>query len=145
MSRRQLLATVAIVIAYWVIFFGSLWVVGAFASCTTHGCWHRVSVRRHETWLRAHRPWLWEFRRLPAGARAWTRCVSWAESRDHRVTAGAHHSYFQWTLSTWYSAGGHGAPEAAGWHQQAVRAWRWHVRVPNGQWPATGEGGRCGS
>ena len=129
----------------WMLFFSLLSDNSAHASCRTHRCWSRVSVRRHNTWLRENRPWVWRFRKLPAKAQHWGRCVSAAESRNHRYTAGPHHSFFQWNLSTWRSAGGQGWPESASWYEQAVRAWHWHVRHPWGQWPRTGEGGRCGS
>lgn len=113
--------------------------------CNTRACDARVLHReRRAHWARRH-PWQHRFNRLPARGRAWAKCVSRHESGNRRVARESGYlSYFQWTEGTWLNAGGHGNPEGVGWFEQAVRAWRWHVAHPVGQWPNTGEGGRCG-
>jgi hypothetical protein len=113
--------------------------------CHTTACDRRIHEKRRAHWKRTH---IWQYRwnHLGAAGRYWTRCVSFRESGNRRIArASGFLSYFQWTLSTWHSAGGSGNPEySAGWHEQAVRAWRWHLSHPTGQWPNTGERGRCG-
>jgi len=122
----------------------------AEAVCRTKACERRVAakkawnlcVKRHGGELCT---WRNRWRRLSPTARYWTRCVSARESGNRRVARESGHlSYFQWVLSTWHAAGGEGNPEvSATWYEQAVRAWRWHLSHPTGQWPNTGEGGRC--
>lgn len=90
-------------------------------------------------WIRLHY-WEHEFSKLPAAGRAWARSTSSCESGNRQIAReGGFLSYFQWVLSTWHMAGGSGNPENVGWYEQAVRAWRWHVKVPRGQWPNCGE------
>ena len=107
--------------------------------CHSRACDHRISAKRHRTF------WIRRWQALPAGARYWTRCVSGKESGNRRVAReSGFYSYFQWTLTTWHSAGGSGNPESHSWHEQALKAWRWHRSHPYGQWPNTGERGICG-
>lgn len=108
--------------------------------CHTRKCDRRVSEKRH------HNYWINRWSVLPGGARYWTQCVSAKESGNRRIARESGFlSYFQWVLVTWHRAGGTGNPETHSWHEQAIKAWRWHVRVPVNQWPNTGEHGLCGS
>jgi hypothetical protein len=90
---------------------------------------------RMRAWRRAHR-WQIEWRRLSAYDRNWANAIAWCESRRRRYAANAsgHLSYFQWALSTWYAAGGHGHPFGASYHEQAVRAVRWRNKAGASQW-----------
>ena len=89
--------------------------------------------------------WRIRWRLLPAEARAWTERVSRCESGTHNkaraiwVRTRLFISAFQWVLDTWHKAGGRGSPLGVSWYEQACRAWRWHARVPRGQWPVCGE------
>lgn len=113
---------------------------GHVPGCHTTACDRRISAKRHRTY------WIRRWRALPSYARHWTRCVSFRESGNRRIArASGFLSYFQWVASTWHAAGGSGNPETHSWHEQALKAWRWHLSHPYGQWPNTGEGGRCGS
>lgn len=115
------------------------------SGCQTRACDARILHReRRAHWARRH-PWHHAYNRLPRLGHLWTRCVSGLESGNRRIArASGFLSYFQWTLGTWHNAGGAGNPEtAAGWYEQAVRAWHWHLGHPSGQWPNTGERGRC--
>jgi hypothetical protein len=102
------------------------------------------SVRRHlmklREWRKTYTPW-WHIKwnKLPDVAKNWTKAVSWCESRNQRITTGRYLSYFQWNLSTWYSAGGDRHPYDAIWPHQAILAWNWHLGHPSGQWPNCGE------
>jgi hypothetical protein len=116
--------------------------------CHSTACDRRIHQKRRSHWCRTHPVCVWKHRflALPSGGRHWARCVSFRESRNHRIArASGFLSYFQWTLPTWHSAGGDGNPEyTASWYEQAVRAWHWHLTHPTGQWPNTGERGICG-
>lgn len=127
------------------------------ATSTTTGCRTKACHER----VRAERAWDLcverrgvrfcvyrnRWRRLSERAKYWTRCVTEKESRwDRRAynRAGPYFSYFQWALSTAKAAGLKAHPYLVSWFEQAVKAWRWHLRVPRGQWPRTGERGICG-
>lgn len=129
----------ALIAAYFALAFTGI-AAGHVKGCHSRKCDRRISRRRHEHF------WLNHWRSLPAGARYWTTCVSSHESGNRRIARESGFlSYFQWTIGTWHNAGGRGNPETHSWHEQAVKAWRWHRSHPYGQWPNTGEGGRCGS
>lgn len=152
MSARAWLSTLIVCLAFWGVFIGSLWAVGAFAhvkGCHSTACDRRVHKKRAARWCRTHSVCVWKHRWLaiPPYGRRWTSCVSRLESNNRRIARDSGFlSYFQWTSSTWHNAGGYGNPEyAATWYEQAVRAWFWHLSHPHGQWPNTGENGRCGS
>lgn len=94
--------------------------------------------------LRARHRLTWRWRlvwaRLPSYGRAWTRSVSSCESGNRRYAPESGFvSFFQWTWSTWWATGATRSPYAVTWHEQAVRAWRWHLGHPTGQWPNCGE------
>jgi hypothetical protein len=113
---------------------------GHVKGCHSRKCDRRVSEKRHRNY------WVNRWKALPYGARRWTRCVSTHESGNRRIARESGFlSYFQWVGSTWHMAGGSGNPETHSWYEQAVKAWPWHVSHPYGQWPNTGERGRCGS
>ena len=113
--------------------------------CHSKACDKRIHLKRRAHWKRVH-IWQWRFAHLSPAGRYWAHCVSSHESGNRRVARESGFlSYFQWTEQTWLNAGGHGNPENVSWAEQAVRAWRWHSSHPTGQWPNTGEGGRCGS
>jgi hypothetical protein len=139
-------------VACWLAIIGLLFAAGAFGgTCQTHACEKRVAAKK--AWnLCVKRQggnfctWRNRWRRLPASGQYWTRCVSKAESGNRRYAPeSGHHSYFQWVMSTWYATGANRSPYEVTWYEQAVRAWRWHLNNPSGQWPNTGERGRCGS
>lgn len=117
--------------------------------CHTRACDRRIHHKRAHRWCvrTPYCVWKHRFKALPPEGKRWARCVSFHESRNHRIArASGFLSYFQWVGSTWHAAGGHGNPEvSATWYEQAVRAWFWHLSHPTGQWPRTGENGACGS
>lgn len=148
MSPRAWLSTLVIALVFWGIFLGSLWAAGAFGSCRTHRCWHRVSVRRHERWLRVHRPWVWRWEHLKEWEREWARCVAHWEtfgvpwSRKATVDTGNHYQgATQWLTSTWHMAGGSGEPKYHSLHEQLVRTVWWAHRKSPRQWSTSA---RCG-
>lgn len=86
--------------------------------------------------------WPIRLNRLGAVAIGWASSTSWCESRHDQGAynpAGPWHSYFQWSMATWWSAGGDRDPYAASYEHQAVLAWNWHLGHPSGQWPVCGE------
>lgn len=150
MSARAWVAAAACVVAL----YGPLLLLAALAhahvpGCHSRACDRRIHEKRVHLWcLRTPRcVWKHRFLALPDEGRRWAHCVSLLESGNRRIArASGFLSYFQWTSPTWHSAGGYGNPEfTATWFEQAVRAWFWHVDHPSGQWPNTGENGRCGS
>lgn len=55
---------------------------------------------------------------------------------------GAYRGRYQFSMQTWYAAGGHGDPAAATWLEQAYRAVKWRQRIGNPHttagWPVCG-------
>jgi hypothetical protein len=100
-------------------------------------------ARSHWRWRHAYTQ-LWKIRlaRMPAGWVQWARNITGCESGWNRYArdyaTGTHVSYFQWALSTWYSAGGRGHPFSATWEHQAVLAIRWAWAAGTSQWVCRG-------
>lgn len=57
MSLRSLALTFLLALTFAACFLGPLFAAKAFASCHSHRCWHRVSVKRHvrAAWRYYHR------------------------------------------------------------------------------------------
>lgn len=126
-------AVCLIAVAFFVAFLGPLFAVGAFAKCSTHKCWARVSAKRH-----AHF-WPRKLHAQPQGWQAWAWSTSGCESNHRRVAReSGFYSYFQWTLQTWHVAGGRGNPEQHSYEEQAVKAIRYARRYGTGAWPVCG-------
>lgn len=150
-SQRRIawIAAFAVCVTFWLIFFGSLFAVGAFAHCRTHRCWHRVSVHRHAHWLHMHRPWIYAWRHLTAWERTWARCIANHETRGipwsrkrYVATGNGYYGSVQFLPSTWHAAGGTGLPTQHTLYEQLVRTVRWAHAAGSSQWSTSKA---CGS
>jgi hypothetical protein len=117
-----------------------------YATClATRAKAHRAHELARTYWQWRHRyTQLWKIRlaKMPAGWVQWARNITSCESGWNRYArdyaTGSHVSYFQWALSTWYSAGGRGHPFNASWEHQAVLAIRWAQTAGTSQWVCKG-------
>ena len=119
--------------------------VGRWATCVaTRAKAHAVHehVRRLWAWRHsyAHR-WPITFARLPAWLQAWARSTGACESGNNPATntGNGYYGAFQFSLSTWYAAGGTGVPHQHSWSYQAVIAARWMLKAGDEQWPVCGD------
>ncbi len=106
-----------------------------------------LHVRAYAKSLRALRrtygpSWHIRWQAIGAAGRSWTRATGACESgNDPRTDTGnGYRGAFQWLERTWRAAGGDRDVVRASWHHQATLAWRWHQRVPRGQWPVCSPG-----
>jgi hypothetical protein len=114
-----------------------------YATClATRAKAHRAHELARIYWGWRHRyAQVWPIRlaRQQASWVQWARNVTFCESRwDRYATNGSHWSYFQWSMPTWYAAGGTGHPYDAIWPHQAVLAIGWAQVAGTSQWVCQG-------
>jgi hypothetical protein len=105
--------------------------------CNTHKCDRRMDKKSHMKTL--HKWW-----RATAPFRGWLRSTRMCESGgNYRTNTGnGFYGAYQFVLSTWWSAGGHGYPHLAEPLEQDYRAVVWRKMIGNphspGGWPVCG-------
>jgi len=105
----------------------------SYPGCHTHACVERVQHRAHaqtlKRWHRVVRPF-----------REWLRRTRMCESGGNYRTATNNGFWgaYQFTLSSWRAAGGHGYPHLAEPAEQDYRAVRLRGIQGRGAWPVCG-------